>query len=49
MQVFFDSWQLLNFGGPLIWPLLLLAVLMVSILLDKTYVYWRYTRPPSPD
>ena len=47
MHVLFESWQLLNFGGPLIWPLLLLAVLMVAILLDKTYVYWRYTRPPS--
>jgi biopolymer transport protein ExbB len=38
MHVLFDSLQLLNFGGPLIWPLLLLAVLMVAILLDKSYI-----------
>lgn len=41
------SWHTLQFGGPLIYPLLFLAVLMVAILLDKTYVYWRFTRPSS--
>lgn len=45
MQLFSDTWTMLTFGGPLIYPLMVLAVLMVAILLDKTYVYWRYTRP----
>jgi len=40
-----ESWQVLRFGGPLIYPLLVLAVLMVAIMLDKAYVYWRYARP----
>ncbi|WP_198034173.1 MotA/TolQ/ExbB proton channel family protein [Acidihalobacter ferrooxydans] len=38
---------MLDVGGPLIWPLLALAVIMVAIMLDKAYVYWRYTRPPT--
>lgn len=45
MHDLFLSWHTLQFGGPLIYPLLFLAVLMVAILLDKTYVYWRFTRP----
>ncbi|OBS07965.1 MotA/TolQ/ExbB proton channel family protein [Acidihalobacter prosperus] len=47
MQDVYASWHTLQFGGPLIYPLLFLAVLMVAILLDKTYVYWRFTRPSS--
>lgn len=47
MHDFYLSWHTLEFGGPLIYPLLLLAVLMVAILLDKTYVYWRFTRPSA--
>lgn len=47
MQDLYASWHTLQFGGPLIYPLLVLAVLMVAILLDKTYVYWRFTRPSS--
>ncbi|AOU96980.1 flagellar motor protein MotA [Acidihalobacter yilgarnensis] len=47
MQDVYASWHTLQFGGPLIYPLLFLAVLMVAILLDKAYVYWRFTRPSS--
>lgn len=47
MQDVYASWHTLQFGGPLIYPLLLLAVLMVAILLDKAYVYWRFTRPST--
>jgi biopolymer transport protein ExbB len=47
MQYVLSSWNTLQYGGPLVYPLLLLAVLMVAILLDKTYVYWRFTRPSS--
>ena len=36
--------HVLWFGGPLIYPLLVLAVIMVAIMLDKAYVYWRYAR-----
>ena len=47
MHLLTDSWQMLAFGGPLVYPLLAFAVLMVAILLDKSYVHWRYTRPPA--
>lgn len=47
MSVFSESWRLLSFGGPMVYPLLALAVVMVAILLDKTYVHWRYTRPSA--
>jgi biopolymer transport protein ExbB len=47
MQYVSSSLHALHYGGPLVSPLLLLAVLMVAILLDKTYVYWRFTRPSS--
>ena len=39
-----QSLHVLQFGGPLIYPLLVLAVIMVAIMLDKAYVYWRYAR-----
>lgn len=42
-----QAWTALEFGGPMVYPLLALAVVMVAILLDKSYVYWRYTRPPK--
>lgn len=41
-----QAWTALQFGGPMVYPLLALAVITVAILLDKSYVYWRYTRPP---
>ncbi|HQU15946.1 MAG: flagellar motor protein MotA [Chromatiales bacterium 21-64-14] len=47
MQDFYQAWNALRFGGPMIYPLLVLAVITVAILLDKTYVYLRYTRPPA--
>lgn len=40
------AWSTLQFGGPLVYPLLILAVVTLAILLDKTFVYWYYTRPP---
>ncbi len=42
-----DSWKMLSYGGPLIYPLLALAVLAVMILIDKVYTYWRYARPSA--
>ncbi|MEJ2360156.1 MAG: MotA/TolQ/ExbB proton channel family protein [Gammaproteobacteria bacterium] len=41
-----QAWTAIQFGGPMVYPLLALAVVMMAILLDKGYVYWRYTRPP---
>jgi len=40
-----QSWQVLRFGGPVIYPLLALAVLTAAIMIDKAYVYWRYAQP----
>ncbi|HYW03710.1 MAG TPA: MotA/TolQ/ExbB proton channel family protein [Gammaproteobacteria bacterium] len=48
MQDLQQAWTALQFGGPMVYPLLLVAVVTVAILLDKSYVYWRYTRPPRP-
>lgn len=39
--------QALQFGGVMVYPLLLLAVLAVIVLLDKAYVFMRYTALPS--
>jgi biopolymer transport protein ExbB len=40
--------EALKFGGLMVYPLVLLAVLAVVIMLDKTFVYWRYMRLPGP-
>ena len=40
-----QSWQVLRFGGPVVYPLLALAVLTAAIMIDKAYVYWRYAQP----
>jgi biopolymer transport protein ExbB len=37
----------LRFGGAMVYPLLLLAVLAVVVTLDKAFVYWRYVRLPG--
>jgi len=47
MHDFQQAWAALQYGGPMVYPLLALAVITVAILLDKSYVYWRYTRPPK--
>jgi len=38
----------LRFGGVMVYPLLLLAILAVVIMLDKAFVYWRFVRIPGP-
>ena len=40
--------EALRFGGVMVYPLLLLAVLAVVVMLDKAFVYWRYVRLPGP-
>jgi biopolymer transport protein ExbB len=42
-----DALQALKFGGAMIYPLLVLAVLALLITLDKLFVYWRYVRLPK--
>jgi biopolymer transport protein ExbB len=37
----------LKFGGPAVYPLLLLAVLATVIIIDKAYIYLRYVRLPA--
>lgn len=34
----------LKFGGAMVYPLLLLAVIAAAIMFDKAWVYWRYVR-----
>ena len=41
-----ETWAALRIGGAVIYPLLALAVLAALILLDKCWVYWRWTRLP---
>jgi biopolymer transport protein ExbB len=40
--------EALRFGGAMVYPLLVLAVLAAIIILDKAFVYWRYVRLPQP-
>jgi len=40
--------EALKFGGVMVYPLALLAILAVVIMLDKTFVYWRFMRFPGP-
>ena len=47
MSVFNDVFEALRFGGAMVWPLLVLAVMALVIMLDKLFVYWTRTRLPS--
>ena len=47
MQDIQEALQALKFGGAMVYPLLLLAVLALVITIDKLYVYWRYVRLPQ--
>jgi biopolymer transport protein ExbB len=48
MQQIHTALEALRFGGAMIYPLLLLAILAIVIILDKAFVYWRYVRLPQP-
>jgi biopolymer transport protein ExbB len=48
MQELHIALEALSFGGAMVYPLLLLAVLAAVVILDKWYVYWRYVRLPGP-
>ena len=47
MQNLYYTLKALQFGGMMVYPLLLLGVISLAIILDKAFVYWRYVRLPS--
>jgi biopolymer transport protein ExbB len=47
MQSLNEAIASLKFGGAVIYPLLLLAVLALVVSLDKFFVYWRYVALPK--
>jgi len=47
MQDLYNSLKALQFGGMMVYPLLLLGVIALAIILDKAFVYWRYVRLPT--
>jgi biopolymer transport protein ExbB len=47
MQEITEALQAMKYGGITIYPLLLLAILALVIMIDKSYLYWRYLRLPQ--
>jgi biopolymer transport protein ExbB len=47
MQQLHIALEALRFGGAMVYPLLVLAVLASVVILDKAFVYWRYVRLPQ--
>ena len=48
MQEIHIALEALRFGGAMVYPLLLLAILAAVVILDKAFVYLRYVRLPGP-
>ncbi len=44
MQDLYNSLKALQFGGMMVYPLLLIGLIAIAIILDKSFVYWRYVR-----
>jgi biopolymer transport protein ExbB len=47
MENLHEILEALKFGGAMVYPLLLLAVIAAAIMFDKAWVYWRYVRLPQ--
>lgn len=47
MQDITDALQAMKYGGITIYPLVLLAIISLVIIIDKSYLYWRYIRLPQ--
>jgi len=47
MQELHMALEALRFGGAMVYPLLVLAVLAAVVILDKAFVYWKYVRLPG--
>ena len=48
MQQIHMAMEALRFGGAMVYPLLVLAILAAIVILDKAFVHWRYVRLPQP-
>jgi biopolymer transport protein ExbB len=46
MQEITEALEAMKFGGVTIYPLLALAILALVIMIDKSYLYWKYIRLP---
>jgi biopolymer transport protein ExbB len=48
MQELRTAWEALSFGGPMVYPLLLLGIIAMAIIIDRAVAYIRCLRlPPS--
>ncbi len=47
MHVFQAAWDSLRYGGAMVYPLLVLGVLAIAIILDRTVAYFRCLRLPA--
>ncbi|MBF6568553.1 MAG: MotA/TolQ/ExbB proton channel family protein [Candidatus Binataceae bacterium] len=47
MQELAVAWSALKFGGPMVYPLLLMGVLAFIIIVDRAYAYFRSLRLPA--
>ncbi|WP_297504296.1 MotA/TolQ/ExbB proton channel family protein [Ferrovum sp.] len=46
MQELIESWHALQLGGPTLYPLLGLALMALVILIDRTWIFFRFIRLP---
>jgi biopolymer transport protein ExbB len=47
MQALHEAWIALQFGGAMVYPILVLALIALVLTVDKIFVYWRYARVPQ--
>ncbi len=48
MQEIHEALVAFRLGGPMVYLLLLLAILAAVVILDKAFVFWRFARLPGP-
>jgi biopolymer transport protein ExbB len=47
MQELRTAWKALSFGGPMVYPLLLLGIIAMAIIIDRIVTYYRCLRLPQ--
>ena len=47
MDNFYHTMKALQFGGLMVYPLLLMGLVAITIILDKAFIYWRHGRLPG--
>jgi biopolymer transport protein ExbB len=47
MQEIRTAWEALSFGGPMVYPLLLLGIIAMAIIIDRAAAYFRCLRLPQ--